>query len=160
MSQKDYIEVSLFDISDTFPDENTSPFPQSMIDEELRKGSGFENGKYRIYKWFNENHTEQQNEKFLAREYGLGGWTTTFGTLDHSSKGLEFRKYKYSEGYKPEIIKIMSWREVSERIQVLIALNKYLNEKESKHYELIKNKIDFWYFEDIIQTKSNKQKIR
>lgn len=54
----------------------------------------------------------------------------------------------------------MSWREVSERIQVLIALNKYLNERESKHYELIKNKIDLWYFENMIQIKSNKQKIR
>lgn len=152
---KEYTEVSLFDISDTFPDEERNPFPQSMIDQELIRGSGFEDGKYRIYKWFNEGHTEQQNRKFLAREYGLGGWSTDFGYLDHSSKGLEFRIHELGKNFDDDKIKIMSWAAVSQRLQVLIALNKYLNEDELKYYEENKEEIDIWWAKEILDNKES-----
>ena len=143
--KKNYVNVSLFDIADTFPEMSDEEFPQSMIDHQLIRGSGFVDGKYRIYKWFQEGHTEQENKSFLAYEYGTGGWSTEFGFLNHDSKGLEFRKYKKGSSWEDEITKSLSWPQVSKRIQTLIAVDRYLTPKEMKYYQENKDQIEILY---------------
>ena len=126
---KEYTEISLFDVTDAFPDEDDNEISQKMIDSQLQRGSGFVGGKPRIYKWFQEEHTEIENQKFLAKEYGLGGWSTDFGWLHHDSKGLRF--VKYDRINKHDIAEIgLSWVEVSKRIQTLIAVDQYLTPEE------------------------------
>lgn len=126
---KDYTEISLFDVTDTFPDDGE--ISQKMIDRQLKRGSGFVNGRLRIYQWFQNDHTEIENQKFLSKEYGLGGWSTDFGWLDHDSKGLRF--VKYDRINKHDIAEIgLSWVEVSKRIQTLIALDEYLTQEDKE----------------------------
>lgn len=143
--KSNYVNVSLFDISDTFPEISEEEFSQSVIDHQLICGIGFVHGKYRIYKWSQEEHTEQDSKNFLAHEYGLGGWSTDFGFLDHDSKGLTFRKYKRGASLDDEIIKVVSWTEVSNRIQTLIAVDRYLTPDEMKYYKENINQIEILY---------------
>lgn len=126
---KDYTEISLFDVTDTFPDDGD--ISQKMIDRQLQRGSGFVNGRLRIYQWFQNDHTEIENQKFLSKEYGLGGWSTDFGWLHHDSKGLRF--VKYDRINKHDIAEIgLSWVEVSKRIQTLIAVDQYLTQEDKE----------------------------
>lgn len=128
---KDYTEISLFDVTDAFPDEDDNEISQKMIDSQLQRGSGFVNGRLRIYKWYQNDHTEIENQKFLSKEYGLGGWSTDFGWLHHDSKGLRF--VKYDRINKHDIAEIgLSWVEVSKRIQTLIALDQYLTQEDKE----------------------------
>ena len=128
---KEYTEISLFDVTDAFPDEDDNEISQKMIDSQLQRGSGFVNGRLRIYQWFQNDHTEIENQKFLAKEYGLGGWSTDFGWLHHDSKGLRF--VKYDRINKHDIAEIgLSWVEVSKRIQTLIALDQYLTQEDKE----------------------------
>lgn len=128
---KEYTEISLFDVTDAFPDEDDNEISQKMIDSQLQRGSGFVNGRLRIYQWFQNDHTEIENQKFLSKEYGLGGWSTDFGWLHHDSKGLRF--VKYDRINKHDIAEIgLSWVEVSKRIQTLIALDQYLTQEDKE----------------------------
>ena len=48
---------------------------QDEIDFQLTSGSGVSQGKYRIYGYFMENHSTEENVAFLKNEYGTGGRT-------------------------------------------------------------------------------------
>lgn len=135
------LELSIFDFLDAQEDESDEIISQKTIDEQLCLGSGFIHGKYRIFKWFSQHHTEKENINFLAHEYGVGGWSTDFGFLDRNSKGLSFQKYKTESKFHQKYVKDISWSEVSQRLQVLIALNKYMNKEELEEYKKIQDEI-------------------
>ena len=69
-------------------DEKSSAFviSQEDIDSVLQRGSGFQNGKYRIYRQFQKNEDSKGNIDFLKKEYGTGGGTHYFpdGTQGHT----------------------------------------------------------------------------
>lgn len=95
-----YTEVNLFDVSeDVFHEEDTndfSPWSEKSINTILRIGSGFVNGKYRIYHLYTAMNVNAKDKAiFLKNEYGIGGQTYDFknknqdkGSIDHDSKGL------------------------------------------------------------------------
>ena len=58
-------------------DEKSSAFSVSQedIDSVLVRGSGFEDGKYRIYRQFQKHEDSKSNIAFLKKEYGSGGGT-------------------------------------------------------------------------------------
>ena len=58
-------------------DEKSSAFviSQEDIDSVLQRGSGFQNGKYRIYRQFQKNEDGKNNIDFLKKAYGTGGGT-------------------------------------------------------------------------------------
>ena len=58
-------------------DEKSSAFvvSQEDIDSVLVSGSGFQNGKYRIYRQFGKHEDSKANITFLKQEYGVGGGT-------------------------------------------------------------------------------------
>ena len=99
-SQPHYTEVNLFDVSDdVFHEEDTndfSPWSDRSINNILRIGSGFVNGKYRIYHLYTTMNVNAKDKAiFLKNEYGIGGQTYDFknkkqdkGYIDHDSKGL------------------------------------------------------------------------
>ena len=76
---------------------------QADIDNELcRHGSGFANGKLRIYKFFEDMPSSDAAITFLKKEYGIGGHSHTYlngesGFVDHDGKGLHFSNYNYKE---------------------------------------------------------------
>ena len=114
--------------------ERTSVFSisQADFDHELTKhGSGFEHGKFRIFKFYESHPTTDAALKFLKNEYGIGGHSHTYldgssGFVDHDGKGLCFsdRGFKNKHTY--------AWRIVDRRIRELIAMDRYLSDKEKE----------------------------
>ncbi len=108
-------------------------FTQEIIDYALTRGSGMQNGKYRIYSYFMQGHTVQERVEFLKKEYGIGGRSdilagTGIGEM-HDAKGL-----KLNQGYKEDSPKILlKWNKVAERISELIKVGRYLSEKEMSY---------------------------
>ena len=118
-------------------DEKSSAFviSQEDIDSVLQRGSGFQNGKYRIYRRFQKNEDGKGNIDFLKKEYGTGGGTHYFpdgtqGHTWHDGKGIAIEKYGSSAN--PDLV--LSWAKVEKRLRELIKNDRYLNEKEKDHY--------------------------
>ena len=119
-------------------DEKSSAFSVSQedIDSVLVSGSGFQDGKYRIYRQFWKQEDSKKNIEFLRNEYGTGGGTHiypdgTSGHEWHDGKGIAIEKYgSYT---KPDVL--LSWSKAEKRLRELIIKNKcYLNPKEEEHY--------------------------
>ena len=112
--------------------ENTPAFfvSQEIIDNDLQRGSGFENGKFRIYQQFLKGETNIKNADFLKNEYGIGGHTVKIGGLfqNHDSKGITFEEFKTNRKY------LLKWTQVAKRISELIAADRYLSEQEKDEY--------------------------
>ena len=110
------------------------PLPQGAIDYVLGAGSGFSEGKMRVYRQFTESLSKEDNIKFLKNEYGIGGGTDAIpGTgywENHDSKGIEISDH-YSV---PERRTLLKWNYVEKRISELIKLDRYLSPKEKEMY--------------------------
>ena len=118
-------------------DEKSSAFAISKedIDSVLQKGSGFADGKYRIYRQFQKGEDRQKNIEFLKKEYGTGGGSHTFpdgfeGQSWHDSKGLAIDR----NGTYTNHDLVLKWSEVEKRLRELIKTDRYLNPKEKEHY--------------------------
>lgn len=120
------MQRSLFDAFD----EQT---PEEKLKEwGLKRGSGFEYGKYRIYEKYQENPTDKEFADFLRREYGTGGggyddeiWT--------DGKGMKLR-HRDRENPENEVGMILKWEQVAYGIADLIDEDKYFDDKESEEY--------------------------
>ena len=120
------MQRSLFDAFD----EQT---PEEKLKEwGLKRGSGFEYGKYRIYEKYQENPTDKEFSDFLRREYGTGGggyddeiWT--------DGKGMKLR-HRDRENPENEVGMILKWEQVAYGIADLIDEDKYFDDKESGEY--------------------------
>ena len=106
---------------------------QADIDNELcRHGSGFAQGKFRIYKFFEGMPSSEAAIAFLKKEYGIGGHSHTYlngesGFVDHDGRGLHFSNYNYKEKHT------ITWKAVARRLRELIAIDRYLTEKEKAY---------------------------
>jgi len=118
-------------------DEKSSAFSVSQedIDAILTKGSGVEDGKYRIYRQFWKHEDSRSNIAFLKKEYGTGGGTHLYpdgisGHEWHDSRGIAIeKKGSYTN---PDLL--LSWAKVEKRLRELIKDDRYLNAKEKDHY--------------------------
>ena len=123
-------------IQERAEEQTTSAFsiPKEIIDNYLASGSGFANGKYRIYEQYQKSLSLKENADFLKKEYGTGGGTYAGGVsgynYDCDAKGVRIRK-GYEEN-APEIR--MNWTEVAKEIGRLISDDRYLNKKEWWNY--------------------------
>ena len=110
------------------------PLPQGAIDYVLGAGSGFSEGKMRVYRQFTESLSKEDNIKFLKNEYGIGGGTDAIpGTgywHNHDAKGIEISDH-YSV---PERRTLLKWNYVEKRISELVKLDRYLSPKEKEMY--------------------------
>ena len=112
--------------------ENTPAFfvSQEIIDNDLQRGSGFQEGKFRIYQQFLKGETNIKNADFLKSEYGVGGHSIEIGNLyqNHDSKGISFEESKTNKKY------LLKWTQVAKRISELISADRYLSEQEKDEY--------------------------
>ena len=114
-------------------DEFEEKTPEEKLKEwGLKRGSGFEYGKYRIYEKYQENPTDKEFADFLRREYGTGGggyddeiWT--------DGKGMKLR-HRDRENPENEVGMILKWEQVAYGIADLIDEDKYFDDKESEEY--------------------------
>ena len=109
-------------------------FSQEIIDAILANGSGFSEGKMRIYEQFEKSLSAKENADFLKNEYGWGGsYPVIIGAgIDesHDGKGITITKGIGKEN--PHIT--LSWSQVEKRIGELIRMDRYLNPKEKERY--------------------------
>ena len=109
-------------------------FSQEIIDAILANGSGFSEGKMRIYEQFEKSLSAKENADFLKNEYGWGGsYPVIIGAgIDesHDGKGITITKGIGKEN--PHIT--LSWSQVEKRIGELIRMDRYLNQKEKERY--------------------------
>lgn len=109
-------------------------FSQEIIDAVLANGSGFSEGKMRIYEQFEKSLSAKENVDFLKNEYGWGGsYPVIIGAgidENHDGKGITITKGIGKEN--PHIT--LSWSQVEKRIGELIRMDRYLNPKEKEHY--------------------------
>ena len=106
---------------------------EDEIAASLANGSGFEDGKVRIYEFFQTPHTPKESADFLKKEYGVGGRTHAVSREsgsyeDHGSKGIVLKKNGCADIQ-------MNWNKVASRIAELIRLNRYLTPDEQTVYD-------------------------
>ena len=112
-------QISMFELLQPF---------ESRFTHELKRGSGFEGGKVRIY-CAAMNTNVKEFAVYLKDEYGVGGHSADFpdggrGFTDYNSTGLMIREWKSNQTEKH------SWQEVAKEVKRLIVRNEYLTEKE------------------------------
>lgn len=131
--------------------------PNEIINDHLVNGSGFRDGKYRIYEQFRKSLSQKENADFLKNEYGIGGGTHAGGVsgyyYDHNAKGICI-----SKGFADNATRInLNWLEVAKRIQLLINNDRYLNAKEKEHYaQWLNEREERQYTEQGLSTSENK----
>ena len=137
--------------------ENTPAFSftQEMFDDALKRGSGFEKGKFRIYREFQNSLSIKETADFLKNEYGIGG-TSSIPNFEEismwsDSKGITLRN-GYTEDSKE---KTYTWNQVAQRLNELIKQNQYLDDKEMQEYSnWIKNEENTNNFKNINESTS------
>lgn len=95
-------------------------------DKLLTGGNGVQYGKFRIEKYFKEEHTEKEKIAFLKNEYGTGGQGRSGFNEWHDAKGISYKKGSLST---PDCETFLKWNEVSQRIDRLIAEGRYVTQK-------------------------------
>jgi N12 class adenine-specific DNA methylase len=127
-------------------DEKSSAFSisQEEIDHVLCKGTGFQDGKFRVCLHYREQHTPKETIDFLKREYGTGGGTHIFtdgtrGNTWHDGKGITITKDSTAE---PDAKIILPWAKVQKRIGELIAADRYLNSKEKERLPAVQQEME------------------
>ena len=105
------------------------------INADLGRGSSFIGGKGRIYEYWQTKHTTKEKADFLKKEYGTGGHShacsgATHSSQEHSAKGLTYKKAGCDQIN-------LSWTLVAQRIDALMAKNRYLNAEEKAEKKAI-----------------------
>ncbi|MCK9480024.1 MAG: DEAD/DEAH box helicase family protein, partial [Firmicutes bacterium] len=103
---------------------------QNEIDSALKRGSGIQSGKMRIYAFFIKEKDAKKRIDFLKDEYGIGGTSHAMngvGHEDHNGKGITLSRGDISMPYDKVTL---SWSQVSKRIDTLINTDRYLSDRD------------------------------
>ena len=107
---------------------------QAEIDAELRQGTGYQDGKLRVYALYQHQPDPKTAVAFLKEEYGsYYGHSHTFldgtsGSADYSGKGLKFSWDHYRESTT------IKWPALEKRLRQLVAAGDYLTEQQKAQY--------------------------
>ena len=103
------------------------------IDTALSIGSGFENGKNRIYDFFIQNHDTKEKAEFLKDEYGTGGHSHALSDCVGSMENHDYKGIKYQKSNCDDIN--LTWENIAKRIDSLISRGIYKEKSEIKTSE-------------------------
>ena len=117
-------QISMFDIM-----EEPDWFMSSLI-WELKRGSGYENGKIRIYVAAMILDKDKFAD-FLQNEYYVGGNSIDGGMADYNSRGITISRWKDHQW------KRYPWHKVQKEVRQLIANGQYLTDKEFNRIQKI-----------------------
>ena len=108
------------------------------ITDALCKGGGFEDSKFRIQQYLSAQvlPIEEDQARWLKKEYGIGGGTWIFrdgghGFLDHMGKNLEITRRTEDGEYR----RVLKWKEVAQRLRLLVYNDQYLTDAEKAPYQ-------------------------
>lgn len=83
--------------------------------------------KFRIAKYFSDGHSAKEKADFLKHEYGEGGSLVTGYGTSYNAKGFKFHRGSISN---PDAEVLMKWNDVAERVDRLIAEDRYITQKD------------------------------
>lgn len=107
---------------------------EDELEVALARGSGFSEGKKRIFKFFIESHTAKEKVEFLKNEYGIGGHSHALSGATGSDESHDSRGIKYRKNNCPTVT--LTWENVSKRINELIVKGRYEDEQQSPDYRI------------------------
>ena len=101
---------------------------ESHFTAQIRRGSGFEGGRVRIY-LASCNLGVKELAAFMKDEYGNGGNSIDFpdgqrGFADYRPAGIELRVWK------TDAVEKHNWQDAAKEVKRLICSNDYLSEKD------------------------------
>ena len=107
---------------------------QDEIEDALSHGGGTVGSKWRIFRYFTEEHSLSEKAAVLKDLYGIGGRShalsgATGSGENHDAKGIRLSK----PGCEDVNLK---WSSVARRIDELIASDRYMTEAELAEYDL------------------------
>lgn len=152
------VEEQLNNIKAQAEVENTSvfSFTQEMIDNALKDGTGHTNGKFRVYRLYQESYSSKEKIDFLKKEYNYYGSSSI---SEFSGIGVEYtpaKGMKLVNGYKENSAQtIVNWNTIEKRIGELIKLDIYFNSKEKAKYQEWLNQEypnEKWMFDRVFKT--------
>ena len=109
----------------------------AALHDEVMRGSGFQGGKFRIQKFYEDNTPDTKAfADFLKQEYGTGGHSADapLSFVDHDSKGLTFT-LSDENGHTSDEKFHFNWTETARMAAELIDKGEYLTEKEQEQYK-------------------------
>ncbi len=112
--------------------ESTPVDKQAELIKDIMRGSGFENGKIRINKYYTEQKPKNKDfADFLKHEYGIGGHSANdpIAFVDHDAKGIHFTLTD-ANGRMSDNKFTFNWSAVAKQTAELIDSEKYFTEKE------------------------------
>lgn len=110
------------------------------IDYVLSSGSGFAQGSFRIYDFYQKDHTLKEAADFLKKEYGTGGSSHALTGSDKSHKDYDAKGIHLRKGhiFTPDAEVLLSWNVVAKRIEKLIQQGRYLSDQKKIEYAAYK----------------------
>ena len=104
-----------------------SDHAQKLLEDEIIRGSGFSNGKFRISEYVSENSPgKDELAKFLKNEYGIGGSSRNDDPVsfsNHDGKGIELVLSN------KQVIRF-NWKKVAEAVRTAVNSGKYITESD------------------------------
>ena len=128
-------QFSLFDLMDEEkPEQDYQTLVDKMIERQLKRGSGVEQGKMRIYDTYLKNPTENEYVDFLKQEYGVGGFSAGEDSQMHDGRGIRMT-WKNAETNEIVAQTDLKWNQVALKIADLIDDDNYLSASEKEEYK-------------------------
>ena len=104
-----------------------SDYAQKLLEDEIIRGSGFSNGKFRISEYVSENSPNKDElAKFLKNEYGIGGSSRNDDPVsfsNHDGKGIELVLSN------KQVIRF-NWKKVAEAVRSAVNNGTYITESD------------------------------
>lgn len=104
-----------------------SDYAKKLLEDEIIRGSGFSNGKFRISEYVSENSpSKDELAKFLKNEYGIGGSSRNDDPVsfsNHDGKGIELVLSNR------QVIRF-NWKKVAEAVRNAVNSGKYITESD------------------------------
>ena len=144
--------------------ENTPAFSftQEMIDKTLQDGTGHQNGKFRVYRLYQETLSSKERQDFLKKEFNYYGTNGVAGLdgiwVEYTpSKGLKLSKREVEDTMQ------VNWNTIEKRIGELIALDRYfINDEKEKYQNWLENDYENekWMFNQVFKDENDKIEIQ
>ena len=106
---------------------------QDEIDRILRGGGSTSGGKWRIFRYFTEEHSVEDKADFLKREYGIGGRSYALSDAPGSDERHDAKGMTLSKGGCENVS--LTWRQIARRIDTLIETDRFMTALELAIYD-------------------------
>ena len=125
-SIKTVLHNAHIEVPDIVPAVPDSPEREKLLREDLKRGTGFENGECRIIDHYSKNRpTDAEFAEYLKKEYGCGGHSgPNQPDVSYDSKGIHIRTADNARAYN------YTWIEAAKTLRGMIENGEYLPEEQ------------------------------